>query len=266
MKKYLALILIVASVVGFPMSASAVVTGTNLTTGVDSDGGSGATTASVSPTANRLLLLTVSSRTGITADPNEPTVTGNGLTWVPVNGVVYDNTSSSRRRITVFRALGASPSTGTISIDFGGQAQTHVLWSLDEFSGVDTSGTNGSGAVVQSATNFDPNNTLSTLTVTLGAFSSTNNATFGAFSIFDGTAAFTVGSGFTSLGDIGTGTSLHILSEYKSTNDTSVDASWAGTSEVGGVAIEIKSDTVAPTAVPTVSIQGAVKIGGPVKI
>ncbi len=119
----------------------------NLTTGSDSDGGSGSTTASVAPSAYSLILLTVMSRTGITVNPNQPTVTGNGLTWVAIGSTVFDSTSSSRRRVTLFRALGAGPTSGAITIDFGGQAQTDVTWVVDEASGVDTSGTNGSGAI-----------------------------------------------------------------------------------------------------------------------
>jgi hypothetical protein len=104
------------------------VAASNITSGRDTDGNSTATTASVTPVANRLYLLTVTSRTNITTDPNIPTVTGNSLTWVSINSVVYDTTGASRRRVTLFRALGASPSSGTISVDFGGQNQTHVSW------------------------------------------------------------------------------------------------------------------------------------------
>lgn len=217
----------------------------NLTSGTDTDGNSTATTASVSPSSNKLELLTVSSRTLITANPNQPTISGNGLTWVAIASVVYDDTSSSRRRITLFRALGASPSSGAISIDFGGQNQTTVVWSLEEVSGIDTSGTNGSGAIVQSATNFDDTATASTLTVTLGAFSNTNNATFGSFANGFGLATPTVGSGFTKLGEQADGNNdIKVLTEWKSTNDTTVDINWGDTSELGGIAIEIRANAI----------------------
>ena len=136
-------------------------------------------TASVTPAANALILASFATRTGITADPNTPTLTGCGLTWEVVQSVVYDNTSSSRRRLTTFRAMGSSPSTGALTFDCGGQTQTGAVWSIDQFTNVDTSGTNGSGAVVQSAQSaiLDNSGTPATsLTVTLGAFSSPNNA------------------------------------------------------------------------------------------
>lgn len=218
------------------------VIGTNLTAGSDVDGGSASTTASVSPTANNLILLTVASRTGITANPNQPTATGNGLTWVVVNTVIYDASSSSRRRITVFRALGASPSAGAISISFGGQNQTDIGWSVDSFSS-DTSGTNGSGAIVQSTTNKDETGTATSLTVTLAAFGNAGNATFGGFGISDSGVTKTAGSGFTKLGDgdAGGANGLAAITEFKNSNDTSVDMSFDAGTICGGIAIEIKA-------------------------
>lgn len=256
MKKYLAYILISALIIASvlywnkdsetPLFFGAIGTPTTLTNGQDIDGTSAAATASVSPTGNRLELLTVTSRTGISTEPNEPTITGNGLTWVKVDGVYWDTTSGSRKKTTVFRAMGASPSAGTIAIDFGGQAQTDVIWSLVEFDGVDTSGTNGSGAIVQTATNSDGSATVSTITATLAAFSSVNNATFGAFGYSSASNNMTVGSGFTeSSDDWTTGNQTENFTEYKLSNDTTVDASGGANGEIGAIAIEIKAAVVA---------------------
>lgn len=216
------------------------ISATNLTFGGDTDGNSTATTASVSPSSNNLLLLTVSSRTGITVDPNQPTVTGNSLTWVAINSVVYDTTGASRRRETVFRALGSSPTSGAISIDFGGQNQTNVIWNLDQISGMDTSGTNGSGAIVQSATNKDETGVLTSLTVTLSAFSSANNVAYGSFST-DTTTTFTAGTGFTILKQLQSSTDMATASEINTGNDTSVDINFDAAGGVGGIALEIKA-------------------------
>lgn len=249
MKKYLIISLILAlisSLVYFSGDSGetirfGAVGSSNLTNSNDTDGNSTATTASVTPTSNALVLISIATRTNITADPNIPTVTGNSLTWEVVQSIVYDTTGASRKRLTVLRALGASPSTGTISIDFGGQNQTDVVWSVSEFTGVDTSGSNGSGAIVQSNSTF--NATLaSSYSIALGAFSSTNNATFGAFA-GSGTATLpaTAGSGFTILGSEATASGgALVVDEYKSTNDTGVDISWSGNTDNGAVAIEIK--------------------------
>lgn len=108
---------------------------------------------------------------------------------------------------------------------------------LDEFSNVDTTGTNGSSAVVQSANNFV--NTDVALTVTLSAFSNSNNATYGGFANWGGDPLNT-GSGFT---QVSKDTSVDtVLTEFKNTNDTTVDADGGGANqEIGGIAVEIKS-------------------------
>lgn len=197
-------------------------------------------TASITPTSNYLILLSVTSRTAISANPNQPTATGNGLTWVVINSVIWDSTSSSRKRLTLLRAMGASPSTGAITIDFGGQNQTDINWSVDQVSGIDISGTNGSGAVVQSATNKDESGTAATLTVALSGFGSTDNGTFGVLSgDGTGTNTFSAGTGFSSIGY--TNGNLQLAPEWKNSNDTSVDGTFSGNCMLGGIAIEIKA-------------------------
>jgi len=134
---------------------------TNLTAGTDTTDDSDSITASITPSANKLILLTVSSR----ADAVQPTISsisGNGLTWVEIGHSDYD-ASGSRRSIFLYRAMGASPSSGAVTITWGG-TQTAKAWVIDEISGVDTSGTNGSGAIVQ----FKASNATGTsLTITL---------------------------------------------------------------------------------------------------
>lgn len=214
----------------------------NKTTGTDVDGNSTAATASVTPGSNKLSLLTVSSRTAISTDPNQPTATGNGLTWVVVNSIVWDTTSSSRKRITVLRAMGASPSAGAVSIDFAAQNQTDVVWSVDEFDGIDTSGTNGSGAIVQSATNKDESITAAILTVTLAAFSDGNNASFGGFCSDVAGTVSAAGTGFTLSGTAGGNNPLG--TEFRIDNDTTVDLTFSGNGMMGGIAIELKAAAV----------------------
>lgn len=220
------------------------VTCANLTAGESLSGATSYNTASISPPANSLVILTVMSRTGISTEPNQPTVTGNGLTWVVIgSSVYYDTTSSSRKKFTSFRAMGASPSSGAATIDFAGQSQTEAVWIVDQFSNMDTSGTNGSGAVVQSATNKEDAGDGGLLTVTLGAFSSTNNATYGIFTGDSGNAN-TVGSGFAQVGNVGTNNIT--TSEFRNDNDTSVDCTLGAAAGActAGIAIEIKAASV----------------------
>lgn len=264
MKKLLSLVTALILTLASPLTALAAISGTNLTTGTDIDGNSTATTASISPSSNQLILLSVTARTNISVDTNQPTVTGDGVTWVLVNDILYDTTSASRKRLSVFRALG-TPTSGALTIDYGGQNQTNIAWTVSQFSGIDTSGTNGSGAIVQSITAKDESVTTGTLTVTLGAFSSVNNATFGAFAA-DNTSAnvFTPGSGFATLGTINTatgGSDIEIGDEFKNSNDTSVDSTWSINAMLGGVAVELAAaSTASPDAAFTIKSSGNLTI------
>lgn len=223
------------------------VTVSNILSNYDEDGGSSSTTASTTLTANRLYLLTIVQRRGDSTDPVQPTASSTGATWEAVNSIVYDSTSSSRRRVTVLRTMVSSNQTGAITITHGSNV-TDATWILDEFNGIDTSGSNGSGAIVQSATNKDEVGVTS-LTVTLAAFGSTANATYGSFG-WAGNPTMTAGTGFTELdeqhdsgSDIGSGT------EWRSDNDTTVDMTLSVADFIGGIAIEIKAASAGGTAV-----------------
>lgn len=224
----------------------------NLTNGTSGAAGTSFTTASVAPTGNRLELLAVNAITNSSTTPSTPTITGNGLTWVgvPTTQPNYDASGTTdRATLFLFRSMGGSPSSGTITIDFSAVTISQCEWSLDEFDGVDTSGTDGSGAIVQNATNTGASGT--TLSVTLSAFAdATNNVAYGTFAI-EVNEAFTVGSGFTSLANPrGSSNSKNgsCLTEWKTGQDTGVDATWTTGGRSGGIAAEIKAASAAATS------------------
>lgn len=219
------------------------VAATTLTSGSDATGVTSKSTASVTLTTNRFYLLTVTTRTDAN-DPNHATATSTGAIWVEVNSNNYDNTGS-QKRTTVLRTMVSSNQTGAITIDFAGQTQSDVVWTLDEFTGMDTTGSNGSGAVVQSAVNQDTSGTGTTLTTTLASFSSTNNATWCACSIGNGTGTSTAGTGFSKVSENNTASNLRLMTEFKNTNDTTADYTSSASCELGGIAIEIKSAPIA---------------------
>lgn len=211
-----------------------------LTSGNSATNGTSFSSASVTPTADNLILLTVYSEAVVENDGGVPSsVSGNGLTWVKIAEATSDNWGAA----SLWRAMGSSPSTGAVSLTFT-NTQNGALWQLSEFSGIDTGGTNGSAAVVQNATTAG--GTGASFLVTLAAFSSANNATFGAFgSYIDSTNAMThtPGSGFTELYD-----DEHNPESWKNAlttlwrtgNDTTVDATLSQASDnYGGIAIEI---------------------------
>ena len=209
----------------------------SLTSGSDATNASSYATASIAPSANKLILAAVSVRKG-TATASTPTLTGCGLTWVQVATVIN---STNVVRLTLFRAMSASPSSGAVTIDLGGVTHNHCLWSICEFGSVDTSGTNGSGAVVQSVTKTQ--NAINSITGTLAAFGSANNATYGAFN-HDNNEATTHGSGFTDIHDVINSENETLFTERNLANDTTVDASWATSGNGMVIAVEIKDAPV----------------------
>lgn len=218
-----------------------------LTQSSDTTNAASYATASVTPSSNALVLVaTEQARNTATActDNDVSGITGNGLTWVNINKQCFSDAGAPTHTVELWRSMGASPSTGAITISTGGSTQIHMAWAVIECTGVDTSGTNGSGAIVQSAINLTEPGT--SLTVTLGAFGDAGNATLGAFGVADNVAV-TEGTGFTELAeqlvsDGGLDSGLQV--QWRSTNDTNVDASWSSI-DAGGVAIEIKAAATA---------------------
>lgn len=205
--------------------------------GDSADANSYTTASSFTPGANRLVLAFVENSKGSTA--NTPTVTGNSLTWVQVATVAFS--TGSRRRLTLFRAMGASPTNGALTADFAGVNQTSIAISVFELDGVDTSGTNGSGAVVQNATNTGE--AVSSVTATLAAFGSASN---GAVAGVGATAnvGITHDTGWSEIHDITSVTlpATALETQWIATNDTTASGTMvSGTASMGIIAIEIKA-------------------------
>lgn len=212
------------------------ITFSTLTSGTGS--GTSATTASITLTANRLVLLVVVNTQGDFNPAQTPTCTG----WTQISTSSYFFDSVDGNRLTVFRRMVGSDTTGTHTIDFSSVSQNEIAWAIHQSNNeVDTTGTNGSGAVVQSVTNTGNSTTPS---ATLAAFGSTNNATYGAFGLTVGANSVAGGSGFTELTTINEGAPFQftLFTEYRSDNDTSVDASTGGAADWGVIALEIKSN------------------------
>lgn len=211
----------------------------NLTHGNDTDGNSTATTASFTVPANQLCLALVATRTA-SGDPNHATITG----WTEVLSVNFDN-SGSQKRLTLLRFLG-SGSTGTQTIDFASQNQTDVVWVIDTFTGANTTGTNGSGAIGDKQSNQDTSGTGTTLSVTLTPVSPTTSATYGACAVGNTAVVFTPGSGFTTTGsDQAAANGVFGASEFRNDSVTTVDFSVLVPGELGIIGVEIKAAVAA---------------------
>lgn len=219
------------------------VAGTNLTTNSSSSGLTSYTTASITPTANRLVLALVGSDVS-SGTPNIPTLTGNGLTWVEAGTLL-----SGTQRVTLFRGMKSSGlSAGTVVIDFAGQTQTGAGWSISEYSGVNTGGTDGSAAIRQ----ITPGSGTGTSgSIGLGSFSDAADGTFGGF-VHNANESSTQGSGFTL-----NGSTMHAapgrsyMSEWRADNDSTVDASWTTSAAWFGIAAEVVEASVVPAVTGT---------------
>lgn len=215
--------------------------------GGDDTDNSTTTTNSKTFTANRLYCLWIGSRTGITANPNIPTCTGGNVTWGSIaNGTkVIDDTSSSRRRMTLLYGICSSTTTGTLGIDFGGQTQTSDIWILEEIA----SGFDATTPIVQAANAYSMS-AVTSITATLAAFGSANNATYGCFGVSNGTRDPSPGSGFATITPFVTSAEagVGLETEFRVDNDTTVDFTFGSDSELGCIGVEIKAAAAAVTA------------------
>ena len=245
-----------------PSLLSTAMTQTLLTSGTNGVNSDLYTTASISPAPNALVLLAVMGHRAYGANPS-PIVTGGGMTaWEVVGTVTFDPVGVPLKRLTLYRAMSASPGSGPITIDFDG-AVSNVQWIVTQWEGVDVTGTNGSGAIVQSGSvSADAANGLA---VALAAFESANSTAYGVFGVRSSVAAVTPGSGFTEIIEHPSAESppSDLQAEW-ATNDSTVDASWANLNGAG-LAVEIRAGEPAPPP-PQVSASQSTVAAAPASI
>ena len=213
----------------------------SLTSGSSTTDATSYETASITPTSNALVLLAFTSRTA-TADIVVGTASGNSLTWDLVDNIPV---SGNNRTVVVRRAMGVSPTTGTITISFGAQTQTSAIWSVVECTGVDTSGSNGSGAIVQSI-DQDSGAMATSFTNTMADFGSTANAGYTA-AMHIANEATTPGSSWSEIHDVAIAENAYGFQTQYKINDKVGTASWATSSFFQDIAIEIKDGAVSRT-------------------
>src|SRR3989344_2463534 len=218
--------------------------------GVDSfnNGSDGGTTGSVKPTNGRLL---------ITASPTPPgacpavSLSGGGVTTWTQFATVAHGTTTNQRKIWLFRAYQASYGSAA-AVTITATSATSTAWIVFDVAGIDTSGTNGSGAIVQSPTNTGT--TQTTTTVTMSSFGdATNNGAFGFVTLRwgGGTPSITEDSagGYAGNGGLKPPTPPHSLeTEWKSGEDTSIPATTSGSSGWGMIGVEIKAASAGTSA------------------
>jgi hypothetical protein len=202
-------------------------------------------TAAFTPAANALVLFSVAAtRGGSAGPPPQPTI--NHGTWVLVRSIDYDVAGATQSSIFVFRSMSASPEFAQRQIDFGAITISSCAWSVVEFDGVDTSGSDGSGAIVQSV-DTGAGLTDVVASVTLAALGSASNAAYGAFAHQANEATNPETSpAYTEIHDVaGASPALGFETEWV-INDTTPSATWTTSAACGGIGIEVKAATAPP--------------------
>ena len=195
-------------------------------------------TATISPAPNTLVTVAVLSRRTGGVSPS-PVVTGGGMaSWTEVGTTTFDTLTLAERRITVYRAMSASPGSGPLTITVTG-SQSNAQWIVSQWDGVEITGTNGADAIAQFGS--ARGNAVTGLSVPLAALANANNVAYGAFGVNKNTVAVTPGPGFTEISEVPSGESTpgDLQAEW-AVNLNTITASWA-TSHAGALGLEIRA-------------------------
>ena len=116
---------------------------------------------------------------------------------------------------------------------------SNCQWIVSQWSGVETSGTNGSGAIAQTGTNAA--DTVTTLATSLAAFGSAANVAYGVFGVNSNVVTVTPGAGFTEIDEqpSSESTSADLFAEW-AVNRPWINAIWAKKS-AAALGVEIKA-------------------------
>jgi hypothetical protein len=160
-----------------------------------------------------------------------------------VASIAFDTDSLPLRRLTIFRAMSAAPGSGAITIT-SGMSLSHCQWIVSQWDGVETSGTNGAGAIAQ--TGSARGDAVSGLTVPLAAFTSSNNVAYGVFGVRSSVVAVTPGAGFAEISEQPSGESTPgDLQAQWATNLNAIGATWTNLSG-GALGVEIVAAVLTP--------------------
>ncbi len=215
------------------------ITHTLLTAGNDPANVGVYNTASISPAANALVTIAVVGHRSSAAAAS-PTVTGGGMSsWVEVATVTFSTVATPLKRMSIFRAMSASPGSGPITITFPA-TESNASWIVSQWTGVSTTGTNGSGAIAQALTNQADG--VTSIGATLAALGSPNNVAYGVVGTSGTAIGINPGAGFTEISEQKPNESPNgILEALFAANQTTPSASWTGAFSAAILAIEIKA-------------------------
>lgn len=227
-----------------------------LTSGASTVNGSSYNTASVAPADDALVLVGVCVTRGSSEDPPTPTLSGGGMAaWDVVEDNLYVTSGGVRSRMVVYRAREATPGSGAITISLSPVGASGCLWSVIEYTGVDTSGTNGSGAIAQSEQAAGSGTAVS---VSLAGAPDAGSGSYGFMANDDAVTFSAAGDGFAfSHAELSYLTpNQNARPEFKNTGDQVIDGTLSSTAAWGIIGIEIAAgDVITAPRHPAVNFQ-----------
>src|SRR3990172_13352812 len=142
------------------------------------------TTASLSPTANRLILAWFGN-TRVLTDATSPTIGGTlGLTWSLISENHWSTSACDaaehfNSKLSLWAAdTGGSPGSGTIEWTFGGNTQLCGRWSVYELSGTDLGASTVSQCFVQTVNSSACPTAATSMSLSLAAAGASDNRPF----------------------------------------------------------------------------------------
>jgi hypothetical protein len=194
--------------------------------------------SSWTPPASGLIIVYVASQ-GLAADPNQPTISGNSLTWTAIKTVLN---SATDERLTLFGANASGSATGVTTVDFGGQTQTLCTVSFFSVTGVDLTG-GVAAAFIQSVSNSGLGTEGS---VSLAAAASSSNRPIAGWFMSAG-IAMSPRANWTEVDELSA--SARAETQYRSDSfETTASVTWDGSSHTWlGIAAELKQISSAST-------------------
>lgn len=194
-----------------------------LTEGAEDTDNTTFTTASVSPAAGSVVLLTVMNFENSSTQPAIDSVSGCGLTWTVVREQNVDPTGSDRATVHLWKGLG-TPSTGTITVDWSGaNTVRRPSWIVHQVTGADTT----TPIVQHNGVTAGSAGTSGNVSFTSAFADATNNATFAVYGVQQNseTDATTVDANLTKITWEAVSYS-HQTTAWKIGEESNVDGSW----------------------------------------
>lgn len=220
------------------------------------------TTATLTSVANRLYLAGASwsgtvLRTFTSLVHNAGS---NPLTFVKMGDVTSNTVATPLQRTVSCRALkGTASNAGTVTLTLSGTVSRACLI-ISEFDGVNTGGTDGSGAVLQS-TLSNSGDAAATLTLTFAAFSATDNRPWAYGSGDVASMTWTPDANYVEIGETAGGTEVLTTEAQWDDNGQDTGCTFDGSSnaDMGLVGVEIVAAATAvsdyvPVSHPTLHL------------